>query len=98
VFSAKTMSDLRLPTKEEQFPDSPAGMLQVWRMMEFEGLQAGPAQLIEPLHRAREVVVWWRVVSYLVAGLGLVILTAAYAALLMRRSRQAAPKQLTPTA
>jgi hypothetical protein len=100
VLSAETFRKLRLPDDGTWIDESPKNVLGAWRMIELEiqieGLYGPPAQALEPYHRAREIVVWWRVLSYVVAGLGLAILAASFLAFQLGRSRRAAPRQFTP--
>jgi hypothetical protein len=95
VFTPKELAERGIPadykpgTKHDL---SPAETRHWWTVVASEGLMAPPAQKMEPYHRALDVAVWWRMLSYVVAGVGVIALGAALAVYWIGRSKQQAPR------
>jgi hypothetical protein len=84
---------LGVPNDLSWVDDHVANVLQLWYRIEAEGLQAPPSQMLEPYYRALEVTRWWRVASYVVAGLGLLVLGISVLVSRLGGSRATAPRQ-----
>ncbi len=93
VFKPDDLAQLGIPRDYkpdgDKVPLSPVQTIYLWGVIEAEGLMAPQPQKLEPYHRALDVVVWWRVVSYAVAALGLIVLGASLAVFWISRSQHA---------
>ena len=87
VFDDSELTRLGMGRNEEPLTRTPAGVVELWRRVEAQGLTPGDPPLVERYHRERRIQVWWRVAGYIVAGCGLVIVLVSLAFHWSGRSR-----------
>jgi hypothetical protein len=74
LFDDGELAKLGLDRNEEAITETKLGTVQLWRRIQSQGLTLADPKLVEKYRMERRVHVWWRLVGFIVAGLGLAVL------------------------